>query len=86
MPGRVVDPAHQRQARPAVLEPGMPRAVDLDEQARLGHPVPAAAMAGCPAHPRARDSRRPAGSGGPMTRLRSDALALGEELGEVRSR
>jgi len=41
----IVDGGMEHQAGPAVLEPGMVAAVHLDEQAGLGHALPAATMA-----------------------------------------
>ena len=83
MPGRIVDPAHERQPGPAALEPVVAAAVDLDEQPGLGHPVAPAAVPGRPAVPRARDPLGPQdpADGDPAEH---DPLALGEQLGEVR--
>ncbi len=60
-PGRVVDPAHQGEPGPAALEPVVPAAVDLDEQARLGHALAPAAVPG---------PRRVRGEGIPEARSR----------------
>ena len=53
-PGRVVDVAHEREPRSAVLEPVVAGAVGLQQQALLGHAVAAAAVLRGPASARAR--------------------------------
>lgn len=81
-PGRVVDPGHEGGEQPVRTEPAMFAAVDLEEHPLAWHPLPAAPMV-----------RRAAGPGRPDRGLSEDppegplgdveALALGEELGEV---
>jgi hypothetical protein len=78
----VVDPADQGQPRPPALEPVVAAPVDLEEQARLGHPLPAGAMAPRapgPGRGQARLGEDPAQ--GPLRD--DDPLPLGEQVGEV---
>jgi len=53
-PGRVVDGPDEREQRPAALQPVVAAAVDLEEHAGPGHPLPAGSMASRPARPRQR--------------------------------
>jgi hypothetical protein len=52
-PGRVVDPGDQAQVRPALLEPGVAAAVDLEQ-----HPCPRSALAPAAVRGRAPGARR----------------------------
>ena len=79
---RIVDGRMEHEARPAVLEPGMVTAVHLDEQARLGHALAAAAMAGRAAVTRAADPRGPEPALHGRTRD-MDLVTVADELGEV---
>ncbi len=81
-PGRVVDRADEGQPRPAALEPVVPAAVELEEQALGRHPLAAAPVARRSVPARAGDARRPQRppDGRPAD---DDPFALGEQLGEV---
>ena len=79
---RIVDRAVEDEAGTAVLEPGVLAPVHLDEEARLRHALPPAAVWGRSARARTGDT------GVPQEALDSGAgerqvLALGEELREV---
>jgi hypothetical protein len=83
-PGGIVDAAHEREPRAAILEPVVLAAIDLEEHARLGHP-----LATEPVTPRPPSShRRQPGLGeDPAQRPlgHDDALPLGEQVREVGS-
>ncbi len=81
-PGRVVDAADQGQQRTAALEPVVARAVELDQQTRLSHPLATAPVAGWAAPAGARHTRRPEQS---LERgaADDDALAVAQELREM---
>ena len=81
-PGRVVNRPDEGQPGSAPLEPVVPRAVELEEEPSLGHPLPPAPVARRPAPARGGDTRRPQD---PPDRdpPEADPLALGEQLGEV---
>ena len=81
-PGRVVDGGDEGQARATLAQPIVATSVGLEEHARLGHPVAAAAVTrrastaragdpGCPQDPPDAD---------PTQR---DPVAFGEQLGQV---
>jgi len=67
----IIDRGEEDEARPAVLQPRVVTTVHLNEQAGLGHPFAAAAMA-----------RRAAGSWTPEARLAQQALDRGPRDGE----
>ncbi len=79
---RVIEGGVEHEPRPAIFEPGMVAAVHLDEEARLGHAVPAAAMTGWAA---SAGTTKPGRTEEPLDRPTRDteALALSEQLGEV---
>lgn len=81
-PGGVVDRGDEGQARAALREPVVARAVGLEEHARLGRPVPAAAVARRSVAARGGDAGRPQDPphADPAER---DPLALGEQFGQV---
>jgi hypothetical protein len=79
--GRVVDRTDEGQPRPARLEPVVAAAVELQEEAGLGHPVTPAAMARWPAVPRARPAGCPQDP--PDGRPAHDQALVGEEVDEV---
>ncbi len=75
----VIDGGEKDEAGAAVLEPGMLTAIELDEETRLRHPLPAPAMAWRATGAGAADARRAEqavdrGAG------EADAFALGQEL------
>jgi len=81
-PRRVVDAAHEGELRTPALEPVVPRAVDLDEHPRLGHPLSPAPVPRRPAMPgrgKAGVTEQPA-QRGPGDR---DPLVGGQQLCEV---
>lgn len=80
--GGVIDGGVEDESWPTVFEPGVVAAVHLDEEAGLGHAVPAAAMAGWAT---GAGAANPRGAEEPLHGLAGEpeALALPEQLGEV---
>ena len=80
--GGIVDAGHEREPGTATLEPVVAAAVDLEEHARLRHPLAAEPVA-----PRSPSPYRgQPGLGEDPTQCplgHDDALALGEQVGEV---
>ena len=78
----VIDGGKEDEAGAAILEPGMMTAIELDEEPRLRHPVPASAMAWKATGAGTADARRAEqamhGGAGEV-----DAFALGQELGQM---
>jgi len=80
--GGVIDGGEEDEAGAAVFEPGMMTPVELDEEPRLRHPLPAAAVAWRATRAGAADARRAEqamhrGAG------EADAVPLGQELGQM---
>jgi hypothetical protein len=80
--GGIVDRGMEDEARAAVFEPGMMTPIHLDEQTGLRHALPPAAVARWSPFPGTTEA------GGAQQALHGlagdvDALALGQELGEV---
>ncbi len=82
LPGGIVDGGVKHEARPAILEPGVVTAIHLDEEARLGHALAAAAMPVWAPLARTADA---GGSEEPLHGLprHVEALAVGQQLREV---
>lgn len=80
--GRIIDSVEQDEGGAALLEPGVMAAVELDEQSRSRHTLPAQAVFGGAPPPRAAQAGRAedAVNGGMGE---DEILALGQELGEV---
>ena len=82
--GGIVDGTHEREPWSSALEPVVLAAVDLEQDASLGHPLATAAVAAWPAA----SHRGEAGLGqDPAQRPRwyDDALAFLEQFGQVGS-
>lgn len=81
-PRRIIEGGVEHEPRPTLFEPGVVAAVHLDEEARLRHAVPVAAMAGWAARARTAQPGRPEEA---LDRPPRDpqALALREQLGKV---
>lgn len=80
--GGVIDGGEKHEPGPAIFEPGMVAAVQLDEEPGLGHALAAATMAGRAARARTADA------GGTQQALHGlaghpDALTVREEFGEL---
>ncbi len=79
----IVDGAHERERGPPAAEPVVARPVDLEQDARLGHPLASAPVPWRPARAHWRHARL--GEDAPQGALGDlDPLPLREQVREVR--